>query len=61
MSEVRREIERLGIKNDPVPEVCDECNSPLSVGGGMVGERVLYCKEHGIKWEDSEGAISIVY
>jgi len=59
--EIKKEIERLGIKNDPMPEVCDECQVLLEMGGGMVGERVLYCKEHGIKWEDNEDAIRRIY
>jgi len=59
--EVQREIERLGIKNDPTPETCSECGAELLQGSGMVGESILYCKDHGIKWEDSEDAIEIVF
>lgn len=63
--EVQAELDRMGIKNEPCPEVCPGCNGELSEGGGMAGETVLYCANDGcdrsIVWEDSEGAIRNVY
>ena len=63
--DIQNEFERLGIKNDPCPEVCPGCKGELSSGGGMAGETVLYCTnddcDRSIVWEDSEGAIRNVY
>jgi len=56
-SEVQRELKRLGIENDPRPETCPDCGAELEVTGGYVNETILYCKEHGVCWEDSEDAI----
>jgi len=65
LSEVQRELDRLGIKNDPQPDKCPECNGELTASGGMVGENLLYCPnkacDAGVVWEDVEGAIAIVY
>ena len=60
-AEVLAELERRGIQNDPMPDVCPKCGAELESGGGYVGETILYCKEHGICWEDCEGAIRRVY
>lgn len=57
---LERELERLGVKNDPEPSRCPKCKEHLILGEGMVGETVLYCLEHGIVWEDSEGALARV-
>ena len=43
--------------NEPVPEGCPRCGAELEEAGGMVGETVLVCPEHGIVWEDSEDAV----
>jgi hypothetical protein len=52
-----QEKKRLGIKNDPEPEVCPKCGSDLEVHGGMVGEAMLVCPEHGPVWTDHEDAL----
>lgn len=62
--EVQRELQRLGIENEPQPEVCPHCHTDeyLAESGGYVGETVLYCaKCKKILWEDSEDAIRRVY
>ena len=55
--EVQRELYRKGIRNKPRPIKCPKCKGPLSLGGGYAGEDVLFCKKHGIIWDDAEGAI----
>lgn len=57
----QRELQRMGVQNQPQPTVCPKCRGPLESHPGMVGEKVLVCDEHGIVWEDSEGAIRNVY
>lgn len=44
-------------KNEPCPSECPQCGRPLMLGKGFVGEPVLWCEEHGLVWEDTEGAI----
>ena len=54
----RKELKRLNIDpHEKPPTHCNECNAELESGEGMVGEEVLYCSKHGIKWEDAAGAI----
>ena len=55
-----RELERLNVHNEPVPDCCPTCGNELECAGGMVGEAVLYCKAHGVAWTDHEGAIAAV-
>lgn len=55
--EVQQELRRTGIRNAPQPTCCPECKGPLQATGGMVGESVLVCSNHGIVWEDAEDAI----
>ena len=56
--EVQRECERLGIKNDPIPEVCSKCGGELLKSNGFAGETVLCCKAcNTIEWEDHVDAI----
>jgi len=61
--EVRKELKRLGVKNDPRPlgDKCPKCGKEMKSVGGMVGEEMLLCEEHGIQWTDNEGAIRRVY
>ena len=61
--EVRRELDRLGIENEPVPEKCDTCGSEnLGSAPGMVGETMIVCNDCGrVLWCDDEGAIRAVY
>ena len=58
--ELWRELDRMGIENDPCPTGCKTCGAELHESSGFANETILYCKEHGIQWEDSEGAISNV-
>ena len=60
-AEVLQELNRHGIKNDPIPESCDECGAELGETSGFADESMLYCPEHGIKWADNEGAIRNVF
>lgn len=55
--EVQRELKRTGIRNAPEPTRCPECKGPLAAHRGMAEETVLVCPNHGIVWEDAEGAI----
>lgn len=57
----QRELQRMGVQNQPQPSVCPKCSGPLESHPGMVGEKILVCPEHGIVWEDAEGAIRNVY
>lgn len=65
--EVQKELRRLGIKNELLPEcvtqegLCPKCRSELKTGDGMVGETVIYCPNGCYHWEDSEDAIRRVY
>ena len=62
--EVQLELRRLGIQNQPCPDVCPKCGGELKSGSGMVGETVIYCDKDGCEgfmWEDSEDAIRRVY
>ena len=59
--EVQRELDRLGIENEPCPDVCPECGGELQSSRGFADETILYCQDHGIVWEDMEGAIRNVY
>jgi hypothetical protein len=59
--ELRRELERLGIENAQQPASCLHCGASLNKGEGMAGETILFCAEHGIIWEDAEGAIRNVF
>ena len=52
------------VKNDPEPEICKSCGSPLAESTGYVGEQIVYCPDpdcpEGILWEDQEDAINRV-
>jgi len=57
-AEVLRELKRLGIENEPCPDVCPKCGKNLEAGSGYASETFLYCPAGcGIAWEDSESAI----
>jgi len=58
-----QELDRMGIKNDPIPEKCPKCGSEeYKRHGGMVGEDMLFCAKCGeYIWEDHEGAIRSVF
>ena len=63
-SEVRNEIKRLGIQNEPYPEKCTTCDTDefFKEVPGMVGEAMLMCTKCGnILWTDCEGAIRRVF
>jgi len=64
-AEILRELKRLGIQNDPAPEVCPKCGNELRNGSGFAGELILWCDnpkcDAGIVWEDAEGAIRSVF
>jgi hypothetical protein len=53
---IQREVRRAG-GNSRRPSHCDECGSKLERSEGMVGEEVLICRVHGLKWENIEDAI----
>ena len=60
--ELRQELARLGVENDPIPESCSECGCTDTLRGGMAGETMLLCANCGaVLWEDSEGAIRSVF
>ena len=52
---------KSSVKNDPEPEKCRSCGSPLAESKGYVGEAILYCPDEdcpeGIQWEDQEDVI----
>src|SRR5215831_163050 len=50
---VQNQIKRAG-GNAPRPERCNECQGQLESSQGMVGEEVLICPIHGLKWENVE-------
>ena len=39
------------------PSNCPKCGGPLESSRGYVGEELLYCREHGIQWEDAMDAV----
>jgi hypothetical protein len=62
--EVQRELQRLGIENEPAPDSCPcllelglVCGRELEVHNGFAGETIRVCPVHSIVWEDREGAI----
>jgi hypothetical protein len=55
--ELWREMDRLGVENEPCPDVCKICKAELKESDGFAGEPILYCEKHGVQWEDCEGAI----
>lgn len=55
-----REICKAYHRNAPEPDVCPTCSGELNCSPGMVGEDVLWCKEHGVVWEDHGSAIARV-
>jgi len=65
--EVRRELDRLGIENEPYPDdcKCPKCGTELEESSGFVGESMLLCPnekcEEFCVWADIEGAIRAVY
>lgn len=62
--ELQKELQRLGIENDPVPsQFCPECGRELEWGSGMAGESIAFCPndECNYGWSNMEGAIRNVY
>lgn len=59
--ELQMELYRTGIENDPRPDCCPDCKAELKSSRGFAGEEILYCPEHGVCWEDNEGAIRNVF
>ncbi len=62
-AEVLRELIRMGIENDPIPDECPECHCrELTQQGGCAGETVVICmKCDRVVWEDHEDAIRRVF
>jgi hypothetical protein len=58
---VLRELDKLGIVNEPEPDYCPNCGADsehFGQCGGYVGETIIYCSNCGsLIWSDDEEAI----